>query len=101
MKLNISKLPYTVKIQATVAVQIGLLFYDATTLLYANQDVINRTTKSYSSLATDGTHFWIRPSNQTYVKYNGENCEFVRSNNYFMVTIPDNFDPSIPFVVGR
>lgn len=96
MKLNITKFPQAIKVQAT-SMAFGYLAYNATVLLKNANTTINGT-KSFSDFATDGSHLWMRAGNKTNVTYNGVNCDFVRSGNYFMITIPDNYDPTIPFV---
>lgn len=95
MKLNITKFPQAVNVQAT-SMSFAYLAYNATVLL-KNSDATINGTKTFSDFATDGTHIWIRASNRRTVKYNGETCTFSRNGNYFMITIPDNYDPSIPF----
>ena len=98
MKKNMTKFPQNVKIQTTAARPCGYLGYNDTTRLFSIGMTISSTTKTYSDLATDGTHLWIRVNNVTTVKYNGVTPAFTRSANTFMITIPDNYDPTIPFV---
>lgn len=96
MSLNIVKFPQAVKVQAA-SMAFGYIAYNDTTLIGSFGGAVNGT-KTYSDFATDGSHLWMRAGNRTNVTYNGVNCDFVRSGNYFMITIPDNYDPTIPFV---
>ena len=96
MKLNITKFPQKVGVRTTRSTSFGYVGYNATTFLTNIGTTVNGT-KTFSDFATDGTHIWIRANNKTTVKYNGETCTFSRNGNYFMITIPDNYDPSIPF----
>lgn len=98
MKFDIKKFPQNVKIQTTAAVNCGYLGWNNTVGLTTPSSIINKTTKTFSDVATDGTHIWLRANNKTTVKYNGATCTFTRASNVFMITIPDNYDPTIPFV---
>lgn len=98
MKKNMTKFSKNVNIQTTAARNCGYIGYNGTVRLCSIGMTISNTTRTYSDLATDGTHIWIRVNNVTTVKYNGVAPTFTRSGNTFMITIPDNYDPTIPFV---
>ena len=98
MKMKMRLFPKEVKIQTTASRLCGYLGYNSTTRLSIPGMVINNTTKTYSDLATDGTHIWIRCNNASSCKYNGVNATYTKAANVFMITIPDDYDPNIPFV---
>ena len=98
MKIDIQKFPQNIKMQTSAAINCGYLRYNSSIRMAAFVQVINNTTKTYSNVATDGTHIWLRANNKTTVKYNGVTPTFVRDGNIFRITIPDNYDPTIPFV---
>lgn len=82
-------------------VSIGCVSYNATTLLAAvvgGNATAGGGTKTHTNLLTDGTHIWINTSG-TYssLTYNGHGVSYKRSSSYLMVTIPSDFDHSIPF----
>lgn len=97
MKLNMYKFPQNVLLKTTAAVACGYLGYNSTVGLTTVSKTVNNTTWTISDAATDGTHIWLRANNKTTVKYNGVTCTFTRNSNVFMITIPDNYDPTIPF----
>lgn len=78
---------------------VGGLGYSATTTFYPNQtsNISVGSTATYSDLVTDGTHFWLLV-NATNCTYNGNAVLRERSGSYWMITIPQNYDPTIPFV---
>ena len=84
----------------TSTLSVARLSYSATTTFYPNgvQGISAGSTATYSDLVTDGTHFWLNV-NATNCTYNGNAVSKVRSGNYWMITIPQNYDPTIPFVL--
>ena len=97
--MKISKVPHDVLIKCNSSRMVGRVDYNATVLLIANNVTISAgATKTYSSLATDGEHIWIRCNNASSCKYNNVSVSYTKSGNYWQITIPDNFDPSIPLV---
>lgn len=94
--MKITEMSVSLKPSSSRAV--GWVLHDDSILFMPiGETVSSNSTKTHTNVATDGEHFWIRINNVTAIKYNGSNCTVVRSGNYFMVTIPNNYDPSIPF----
>lgn len=97
--MKISKVPHNVLIKCNSARNTGRIDYNSTVLLIANNETISAgTTKTYSSLATDGEHIWIRCNNATSCTYNGASVSYKKDSNFWQIKIPDNFDPTIPLV---
>ena len=82
-------------------VTVNRLMYNATTFLAVTSANISAgVTSSYSNLATDGTHIWLRFSAGTTLSYNDAQATYVRDGSYFEITIPSEYDNTIPFVIS-
>ena len=69
--------------------------------MYGAYNVSSGSTKTLTNVATDGTHIWITAGGAKVAKkvsYNGDSVVFSYNNEGWMITIPDNFDNTIPFV---
>ncbi|MBP5462245.1 MAG: hypothetical protein J6Y20_08990 [Lachnospiraceae bacterium] len=91
----------TVKNGKTSTISVGRIGYDATVLFNPLQaaNVTAGNTATYSDLLTDGTHFWLTTATTiTNCAYNGVAVAWTKSGNYWMITIPNNYDPTIPFI---
>ena len=98
--MTISALPsIIVENNRNATINVNRIYYSATTIFkFARTTLTAGSTATYPNMATDGSHFWIDCSACSTVSYNDETCEFVRDGTSFMVTVPDNFDATIPFV---
>lgn len=99
--LVLGPMNYPVKIQngrtgTTVCYRVC---YSSVSILYgASQSLTAGSTGTYNDMATDGTHIWIAPNGGSHLTYNGAEAEYVVTNRKYMVTIPEGFDGTIPFV---
>jgi hypothetical protein len=74
--------------------------YSVTVFITATQAGINSGGSStFSSLLTDGEHIWFRTNHGTQVLYDGTPLEIAKSGTAFQVTMPANFDPTIPLEI--
>lgn len=99
--MTISALPSIIvkNNRSSGTINVNRIHYSATTIFKPVRATLTAgSTATYSDMATDGTHFWIDCSACSTVSYDGETCAFVRDGTSFMVTVPDNFDATIPFV---
>ena len=77
----------------------GFILYNATTRLAPfHKTISSGATDSSTKAVGDGKYIWVRANNYTNVKYNDAVLPFTKSGNYFMVTLPEAFDPTIPIV---
>ena len=100
--VTISPMDYSVKIKngRSGSITINRLLYNETTFLaVTSSNISSGSTSTYSNLATDGTHFWIRTSAGTTISYNGSQATYVKDGSYFEMTIPTGFDGTIEFIV--
>lgn len=78
-----------------------LTYSDTTTLkLVSQSNIIVGGSASQANMATDGTHIWIRATNTSTIKYNGENADFIKDGQCIRITIPAGFDGTIPFMLS-
>ena len=78
---------------------VDFVLWDESVLLRSyNSNIASGSTKTITNFATDGTHIWAYVACTTTVSYNGSAATFVRSGQYYMLTIPEDYDESIPFI---
>lgn len=98
-----SALSYPVIIQTTRSgsVAINRAHYKSNTIIgFARSNVTKTAPLTLQNMLTDGTHIFLNASAGSTITYNGENATFVKDGQDFMITIPDGFDGTIPFVVS-
>lgn len=85
---------------ATLPSMIYHVVYNTTTIFGPSSVASKRSgeTVTFSDLATDGKHIWVFFDRVSMVTYNGYPVNYKKSEGKWQIEIPDNFDPSIPFV---
>lgn len=88
--------------RASGTISFSRLSYDQYVILYtgASSNITVSNSANVADFVTDGTHIWFRATNVENISYNGESAEFLKSGSGFMLTIPDGFDGTIPFLLS-
>ena len=84
------------------AVSVGCVSYNATTMLAPNPGgsaTAGGGTRTLGNVLTDGTHFWIVTSGTVNgLTYNNESVSYKKSGGQWQITLPPDFDNTVPFV---
>lgn len=92
--------PVTIQNGTSSTKACGYVEYNATVIISATSgNLASNASVTKTSMATDGTHFWVRANNTSSISYNGSPATFSKSGNDYMVTIPTGFDGTIPFII--
>lgn len=83
-------------------VSVSCVTYNSTTKLAPAQGgnaTAGGGTITRTNVLTDGTHFWIGTSGTVNgLTYNNASVSYKRSSGSWQITLPANFDNTIPFV---
>lgn len=83
-------------------ISIGCVSYDGTTMLApagSGNALAGGGTRTVTDVLTDGTHFWISTGGTVNgLTYNNASVSYKKSNGYWQITLPTNFDNTVPFV---
>lgn len=74
--------------------------YKSTTVMgFARSNVTSNSTLTVTNMLTDGTHVFFNSSAGSTITYNGSTATFSKNGTDFILTIPDGFDGTIPFII--
>lgn len=83
-------------------ISIGCVSYNGTTMLAPNSGgnaTLGGGTRTLTNVLTDGTHFWISTSGTVNgLTYNNASVSYKRSSGQWQITLPPDFDNTVPFV---
>ena len=100
---TLSAMAYPVVIQSTRSSSVAInraVYKSATTIGFARSNVTSSSPLTINDMLTDGTHVFFNASAGSSITYNGNPATFVKDGTDFMLTIPDGFDGTIPFVLA-
>lgn len=83
---------------STIAI-IRPTYKSATVMGFARSNVAKGSTLTVTNMLTDGTHVFFNSSAGSTITYNGSTATFSKNGTDFILTIPDGFDGTIPFVI--
>jgi len=101
--VTLSGLAYPVIFQTTRSSSVALnrAVYNSSTIMgFARSNVTSSAPVTVNNMLTDGTHVFFNASAGSSITYNGSAADFVKNSTNFMLTIPDGFDGTIPFVIS-
>lgn len=101
--VTLSGLAYPVIIQTTRSSSVAVnraVYKSSTTIGFARSNVTSSAPVTVNNMLTDGTHVFFNASAGSSITYNGNAATFVKDGTDFMLTIPDGFDGTIPFVLS-
>ena len=81
---------------------ISYVSYNGTTMLAPaalGNALAGGGTRTLTNVLTDGTHFWISTGGTVNgLTYNNESVSYKRSSGQWQITLPPDFDNTVPFV---